>query len=187
MDVSTSLQSSTKASRLKRLALWFIPAAIVTWGIHEFAHWATGELLGYDMWLSFNQAGLIQGEYGSTTHQILVDLAGPAMTWAQAILALYFIRRFKQGWIYAFLFLAFWMRGLAMAFSFISLPNDEARASLLLDLPMSVLPALSVIVLLVFTYIGSKTLNIGWKGNIVSIVMASLVTAMIVYADQLIF
>ena len=28
-------------------ALLFVPAAAVTWGVHELAHWSAGELLGY--------------------------------------------------------------------------------------------------------------------------------------------
>jgi hypothetical protein len=27
-----------------KLAVWFSPAAVVIWGIHEFAHWGTGGL-----------------------------------------------------------------------------------------------------------------------------------------------
>lgn len=170
-----------------QLAAGFILAAILTWGIHEGAHWMMGNVLGYDMWITFNQVGLVQGEYQSDFHQILVSLAGPIITWLQAIGALLLIRRSGNLWIYSFLFLAFWMRAMAMGISFLANPNDEARVSLLLGLPMWVLPAISVIFLLVLTYQGSKLLNVGWKGNVVSYVMASLMSATIVFADQLFF
>ncbi|NQV72832.1 hypothetical protein HQ496_06900 [bacterium] len=179
--------SSINSTKYLVLALWFIPAAIVTWGVHEFAHWAMGEMLGYDMWISFNQAGLDHGQYRATIHEILVSLAGPAVTWVQAIVAYVLLRRSKKVWLYPFLFLTLWMRAVAMGISFISLPNDEASSSLLMGLPMFLLPLLSVLGLLFITYLGSRALNIGWKGNALSYLMASLVTTAIVFADKMVF
>ncbi|WP_420643522.1 hypothetical protein [Candidatus Leptofilum sp.] len=169
------------------LAAFFILATILTWGIHEFAHWLTGRILGYDMWITFNQVGLVQGEYSSVWHQSLVAMAGPIVTWLQAVVVLLFIRQSGKLWPYSFLFLAFWMRTVAMLISFLSNPNDEAKVSLLLGLPMWVLPAISVIFLLVLTVMGSRALKVGWKGNLVSYVMASLMTAVVVFSDQLLF
>ncbi len=170
-----------------QLAGSFIFAAILTWGIHEGAHWLMGSVLGYDMWITLNQVGLVQGEYASDFHQILVSMAGPIITWLQAIGAFLFIRRSEHLWIYAFLFLTFWMRAMAMGISFLTHPNDEASVSLLLGLPMWVVPAISVIFLLVLTYQGSRLLNVGWKGNLVSYLMASLMSTIIVFSDQFLF
>ena len=169
------------------LALSFIPAAIVSWGIHEFAHWLTGGVLGYDMWISFNQVGLVEGKYDSKLHEFLVAMAGPFVTWIQAVVTLIFIFRFRQLWIYSFLFLTLWSRALAFGISYISNPNDEAGASLLVGLPMWVLPALSVIFLFVLTFLGSRRLKAGWKGNLLAYLMASIVTAVIVFSDQILF
>ena len=169
------------------LAGSFIFAAILTWGIHESAHWLMGSMLGYDMWITFNQVGLVQGEYKSDFHQMLVSMAGPIVTWLQAIGALLLIHRNGNLWIYSFLFLAFWMRAMAMGISFLTNPNDEASVSLLLGLPMWVVPAVSVTFLLVLTYQGSRLLNVGWKGNVVAYLMASLMSAIIVFSDQFLF
>ena len=188
MNPKTSSKSSLSFSRYLLLVIWFIPAAILTWGIHEFAHWATGEALGYDMWISFNHAGLNPGQqYRSTIHEIMVGIAGPAITWIQAIVAYIFLQRSKALRLYPFLFVTVWMRAVAMGISFLSQPNDEASISLLLGLPMITLPLLSVSGLLLLTYLGSRYLGVGWKENVLSYVLASLLTTIIVFSDQLVF
>ena len=83
------------------LAAMFVPAAVVTWGIHELAHWAMGVALGYEMWMTFNQAGPTQGSFDHESHQVLVSLAGPLITWIQAGVALWLIERYQKLWIYA--------------------------------------------------------------------------------------
>lgn len=169
------------------LAVSFIPAAIVTWGLHESVHFLTGIGLGYDMWITFNQVGLVEGQYDSNMHEIMVAMAGPIATWIQAVLAFLVIRRFRTLWTYSFLFLACWMRAVAMGISFIANPNDEASASVLMGLPMWVLPSLSVLMLLALTFAGSRAIKAGWKGNVIAYAMASLVTAAVVFSDQLLF
>ena len=169
------------------LAAYFIPATVLTWGIHEYAHWLMGRALGYDMWITFNQVGLIQGDYDSNLHQILLSMAGHIVTWLQAIVILFFIRRRRHLWLYSFLFLAFWTRILAMIISLLSNPNDEARASLLLGLPMWIMPTISVMFLLILTYFGDRSLRPGWKGNVIAYVMASLMTTAVVFSDQVLF
>lgn len=170
------------------LAAAFIPAAVVTWGLHEFAHWAMGTALGYDMWMTFNKAGLIRGqEYASAWHQGLVGIAGPAITVLQGVLAFVWVRKSGKLWTYAFLFLTFWMRLIAMCISFFVNPNDEAEVGLMLGLPMWILPTVIVLGLLTLTYMGSRRLNVGWKGNMLAYAMASFVTAVIVFSDAYLF
>ena len=168
-------------------AIWFIPAGVVTWGLHEAAHWTTGKLLGYEMWITFNQVGLDEGAYTSTFHEVLVGMAGPFVTWIQGVVAWLLIR--KEGHIrfYSFLFLAFWMRTVAMVLSFISLPNDEAGVSLLLGLPMWILPSVSVTFLLFLTVSASRHIGAGWRGNSLAYVMASLVTTLVVVLNERLF
>ena len=178
---------SWRAADYSWLAACFVPAVLATWGVHEGAHWLMGTTLGYDMWITFNNAGPVRGAYDTTVHRALVGMAGPAATWLQAIAALLLIRRLRALWTYSFLFLALWMRFLAFCISYISNPNDEASVSLLLGLPMWVLPAVSVALLATLTYMGRRSLMVGWKGNVLSYVMASLVSAVVVFSDRLLF
>ena len=164
-------------------ALAFLPAAALTWGPHELAHWAMGRLLGYRMWISLNQVGLVEGEYDSVRDRILVALAGPLVTGLQALLSYELIERWRKPWLYPLLFLTVWTRGLAMVVS-LKNPNDEAEASALLGLSPWVLPTLVVTGLLLLTIAGSRKLRLGWRANLVAYLMSSLVTAAIVLADQ---
>ena len=170
-----------------KLTLWFIPAAIVTWSIHEVAHWTTGTLLGYDMWLTFNRAGPVQGGYDSILHQIMISLSGPVVTLLQGGVAYLFIKKQGLRQLYPFLFLALYMRLIAVGISYISKPNDEAAVSLLLGLPMWLVPSLFVSILLLLTYLGSKSLRVGWKGNVLSYVMSSIMVTLIVVLDGIVF
>lgn len=169
------------------LAVCFFPAAVFTWGVHEYAHWLMGGILGYEMWITFNQAGPVQGNYDSDWHQILIAMAGPIVTWVQAVLALFLICWSRQLWMYSFLFLALWMRTVAMIISLVSNPNDEARVSLLIGLPVWVVPVISVALMFALTYVGSRSLKAGWRSNVVAYVMASVVTVIVVFSDQLLF
>ena len=162
----------------------FVPAAMVTWGIHEAAHWLMGTLLGYEMWISLNQVGLAAGEYQSTTHRIAVSIAGPVVTCLQAIGCGILIRQTRALWFYPFLFLTLWTRLLALAISLINYPNDEARVSLLLGWPIWLLPVFVVLMLAWLTWQANQRLHVGWKGNVLAYVAASVVTAIIVLSDQ---
>jgi len=158
-------------------------AALVTWGLHELAHFFTGRALGYEMWLSLNQAGLVQGEYASDGHRMTVAMAGPLMTYAQAAVALVVIRTRRAGLAYPFLFLALFQRLAAFVVG-LSNPNDEARTSLDLGLPVWALPSIAVGLLLAMTVAGSRTLRVGWRTNVLLYLAASALAAAIVFGDR---
>jgi hypothetical protein len=165
-------------------ALMFIPAALLTWLPHEFAHWQMGEALGYDMWMSLNGGGIEgEGSYDSALDKSLVDAAGPLLTYVLAIGSLALICKTRSLLLYPFLFLQFYMRAAALGISVLSQPNDEARISLALGLPLWLLPGIAVTLLLALTVIGSRTVRAGWTGNIIAYVMASFVSAAIVFLD----
>ena len=165
-------------------ALMFVPAALLTWLAHEFAHWQMGEALGYDMWMSFNRAGIAgEGSYDSTLDRLLVTAAGPLLTYIFAIGALALISTFRSLLLYPFLFLQFWMRAVALGISVVNQPNDEARISLELGLPLWLLPGIAVTLLLALTVIGSRMVRAGWTGNIIAYLMASLLSAAIIFLD----
>lgn len=165
-------------------ALIFIPAALMTWLLHEFAHWQMGKALGYDMWMSLNEGGLAgKGSYDNALDKSLVDAAGPILTYTLAIGALALIRTTRNLLLYPFLFLQFYMRAVALGISAVSQPNDEARISLELGLPLWLLPGIAVTFLLALTVIGSRTVRAGWTGNIIAYIMASLLSTAIVFLD----
>ena len=74
-------------------------------------------------------------------------------------------------------------QGVAMAISLVNHPNDEARISLELGLPIWLLPGIAVAFLLALTVMGSRTVKAGWTGNLIAYLMASLLTTVIVFLD----
>ena len=83
------------ADRLRPGALFWVSvplAAAVTWGVHELFHYLAGRVLGYPMWLSMNQVGIVDGDYASRGDKMTVAMAGPLVTYLQAACALWLIR-----------------------------------------------------------------------------------------------
>ena len=160
-------------------------AAAITWGIHEFAHFQMGRWLGYEMWLSINHAGPVGGTYASTSDAIWIAMAGPFVTYLQAAVALVLVRWRRALLAYPYLFLAWFTRTLAFAVSFAN-PNDEARTSLDLGLPMWALPTIVVVVLFVMTVAGSRALRLRFRTNALLYAVASLVTTAIVFLDPVV-
>ena len=82
-------------------------------------------------------------------------------------------------------FFAFFTRFLAFGISFTN-PNDEARTSLDLGLPMWVLPLIASSILFAMTVLGSRTLRVGWRTNGLLYLAASAIVAAIVFADPVV-
>ncbi len=159
-------------------------AVIMTTAVHETAHWGAGTVLGHEMAMSFNQAHALVGATVSARDSILITAAGPAITMLQALVAFVLIRGRGLRLAYPFLFAAGFMR---FAAAFVSLfhPNDEARLSIDLLGGMWWLPAIVVIVLLALMWSASRRLGIGWKTNLACYLVSSVMTAAIVFGDQL--
>lgn len=159
--------------------------AAFTWAAHEAAHFAAGRALGYGMWVSMNGAGLLEGSYASSAHTMIVAMAGPAVTYIQALVAWALLRRRPSGAAYIALFFALFMRLAAFALGIVH-PNDEARTSLELGLPVWAVPGVACLVLLALTVSGARTLGVGWRTNGALYLLASALTAAIVFGDPLV-
>ena len=169
------------------LRFWLFAPLVggVTWAVHEFAHYAAGRALGYSMWMSMNQAGLAEGAYESTAHNVIVTMAGPLVTYVQAGVAFFLARSRRLAGAYLFLFFAVYMRFVAFGVSFMN-PNDEARTSLDLGMPMWLLPSVLVVVLFVLLARAHRQLGVTWKVNLGIWGIASAVTAAIVMGDPVV-
>ncbi|MEI9809245.1 MAG: hypothetical protein WDO16_16040 [Bacteroidota bacterium] len=51
-------------------------AVVLSWVLHEFAHWVAGTLLGYEMGMTFNKAFPANG-YTTDWHYQVISAAGP--------------------------------------------------------------------------------------------------------------
>jgi len=168
-------------------------AGFLTFILHEAAHWLVGAAFGFDMQPRLNAVRILSPTIG--WQKALSDIAGPAVTALQAIIALCFIRRAnwldnrsarKSHTAFAFLYFAAFMRFVA-AFLTPWNPNDEARVSVFLGLNMWVLPLLVGSALVVLAWIGSRRLKLTWKDQVLCYVVTSVTTALIVGIDRYAF
>ena len=163
----------------------FIVATIVTYLIHEAGHWAMGEILGYDMWVNINSAGLARGEYRAEWHGQLVAAAGPIITLLQGVIAFIIIRKHKAITAFAFLFPALMMRIMAMAVS-LKNPNDEAKVSEWLGLGPWTLHIFVVAVLLGLTVKGGSYLRWKWHSYLLAYLAISIGLTAVVMGEAFI-
>lgn len=153
-------------------------AAALTFVLHEAAHWAAGEALGYDMFLRANSSGLARGEYKAEADAMIVTIAGPAFTVLQALVAFLFARGAQSVTAFAFVLSALLMRILAAAVSFGN-PNDEARFSLWFGFGPWAVFAVVIGLLLVLTISAARAVGASWReiaaGVVVWVIFASAI------------
>jgi hypothetical protein len=117
-------------------------AVFLTFALHEASHWLAGEILGYNMTMTMNTSyPLGVDDFSKEWHGTVISAAGPLFTILQAITIWLILRRRNRPMLYPFLLVPFIMRLFASLISFRN-PNDEARVSASLGMPMWVLPLL---------------------------------------------
>ena len=130
-------------------------AVIVSWILHEFAHWSAGEFLGYDMAMTLNRAFPLNGQYHHQPHSTIISAAGPLFTLTEAIVVFALMMHRKRILLFPFLLICFYMRLMATVIS-IGNPNDEARISSTLELGKFTLPLVMTSILFALLYKISK-------------------------------
>lgn len=165
-------------------SLVILLAVLFTWFIHEFAHWLTGELLGYSSVMRINGTAFLDGTEPTGRHRIMVSAAGPIATVLQGWIAFRILRSGKwRNYIYALLFTAFYMRLLAGLMNFIHL-NDEGRISAFLGIGVFTLPAVVTGILFFMVYRISKTFRPGWKFQLATLLTVMVWSSILILADQ---
>lgn len=168
-----------------RYVLIALAAVLLTFVLHESTHYLTGKLLGYDMWMNLNAAGLVDGQsYSQEWHNQLVSIAGPIITVLQGIAIFIIINKTKNLNWYPFLFVAVLMRIFASAISAISVPNDEARVSEWLGIGKMTLPIVVSLFLVYLLVRTSREQKINLKFNALSFVILSIGITTLIYTNQ---
>ena len=85
----------------------FIMAVFLSWTLHELAHWAVGEYLGYKMVMTLNRCYPINGQFSKDLHYQIISAAGPIFTLSEAFLVFILIIRRKRILFYPFIFICF--------------------------------------------------------------------------------
>ncbi len=160
-------------------------AVLISFVLHEGAHFLMGKALGYDMWMDLNSAGIVgKGTFNTEWERHLVSAAGPIFTIIQSIIIVYLLQKSKNLMWYPFLFTALLMRFFAAVVSYVGESNDEARISEWLGIGKMTLPILVSAFLIYLTVMVTKRNKISWQFNIVTFVLISINITALVYINQ---
>jgi hypothetical protein len=155
---------------------------LITYIIHECAHWLAGAAMGAEMKASLNGVRYLTAL--TPGQRAIADMSGPLATILQGICAYLLVRRTQSLRAFGCLYLAAFMRIVAGLISFTFL-NDEARFSTYLDLPAWVVPVAVGGFLLAMLVAASRELRLGWKAQLGCYLVASVTVTLIVGVDML--
>ena len=167
-----------------KYAITGIAAVIFTWVIHEFTHWLTSELLGYETIMYLNGTSVTEGENPTQLHQAIISISGPIVTMLQALGVFIFL--IKKNWnkhLYPFLFTAFYMRVLAGLMNFINV-NDEGRVSQYLGIGTFTLSIVISALLFIMVYKTSKKYSLNWKFQLGTYLIIMVASSILILTDQ---
>jgi len=172
----------------KKITLKYIVAVSVavlfTWIIHEYTHWLTSELLGYDSIMRINGVSPIPGQNPTDWHKIYISASGPLITILQGLFVFSFLK--NKNWnkyLYPLLVTAFYMRFLAGLMNFI-LPNDEGRIGVFLGIGPFSLSILISSILFFMIYKISKMHKLHWKFQLATVLLVITVSSILILSDQ---
>jgi len=117
---------------------------VFTFLLHEFAHWITGECLGYKMGMTLNKAYPLNGFFSKDWHYTLVSVVGPVITLIQSICVYVLIRKTHKKLLYPFLLSSFYLEFLSGVMNFRN-PNDLGRVSETFHLGLFTIPVVFVL------------------------------------------
>lgn len=161
-----------------------ILAVIFTWIIHEFAHWLTSELFGYETIMKLNGISTVSSENPTDLQKNIISASGPIVTIIQGLIAFLFLKsRNWNKYIYPLLFTAFYMRLLAGLMNFIN-PNDEGRISAFLEIGTFTLPIIVSGLLFFMVYKISKKYNLNWKFQLYTTLIVMIASSILILSDQ---
>ena len=159
-------------------------ATIFTWLIHEFTHWFTSELFGYETIMQLNGTSLVEGENPTELQKAIISISAPIVTILQAIIVFIILKtRDWNTYLYPFLFTAFYMRFLAGLMNFINV-NDEGRVSQYLGVGTFTLSIIVSGLLFYMVYKISKKYSLNWKFQLGTYLIVMVVSSILILSDM---
>ena len=156
-------------------------AVLLTWELHEFAHWPAGTMLGYDMVMTLNTGYSLSAV--KDWHSQLISAAGPIVTLLEATFVFLIMRRYDLKLLYSFLFTCLYCRFFATLISVRKL-NDEARISKFLGIGTFTLPLIMSAILFFLVYKISRQYYFDKKFNLINLGLVILFSSIIILTDQ---
>ena len=159
-------------------------AVLFTWILHEFTHWATSELLGYESIMRLNSVSPIADQNPTDWHKIYISASGPLITIIQALIVFMLLRKTWTKWLYPFLFTPFFMRFLAGGMNAMN-PNDEGRISEFFGLGLYTISILVSLLLFFLVYKTSKRYQLKKPFHLWTVLIILVLSSALIMADQL--
>lgn len=167
-----------------QFAAYCLIAVLVTFLLHEFTHWLTGEELGYQMRMSLNRAWPESEKYNDSADYMWISLSGPLFTLAQmTIFSLVMVRILNDFRLFPFVFTPFYMTVLAAIMNIFQL-NDLGRVSRYLGMGVAVLPLLFVFAEFMLLYWVVGKCRLSRKSVLVTTFWCMLFSSLLILADQ---
>ena len=161
-----------------------IVAVIFTWVIHEFTHWFTSELLGYETIMRLNGTSPVAGENPTELHMAIISISAPIVTILQGLVIFMILKtRDWNKYLYPFLFTAFYMRFLAGLMNFINV-NDEGRVSQYLGIGTFTMTIIISGLLFYTVYKISKKYSLTWKFQLTTYLTVMFASSFLILYDQ---
>ena len=167
-----------------KLALISIPIAFISYLFHEFGHWSIGEILGNNMAYRLNGAWPINGPYLNPQHGLYVGIAGPAFSILQALIALFFIKKFNSKYAFPFLFFPLFMRFFSLAFGGFN-KQDEAGISASLGIGTYTVAIVVIVISILIIWRGAYKLKLGFKEINFFILISTLSDLLVIWTNSL--
>ena len=166
-----------------RLILYSLLAVVFTFLVHEFSLWLMGEFLGYEMRMALNTAWPAKMKYDQDWHYIAISAIGPLITFLQAVIFFFLIKRYSNRDFYPFLFTAFYLMLLSGVLGYRN-PNDLGRVSTYFNLGLFTLPAISIAIHFSLLYKTSKRENYDLKFNVTTLLLIIAISSIWILANQ---
>ena len=161
-----------------------IMAVFFTWIIHEFTHWYTSELFGYETIMRINGTSSVEGENPTELQKVIISISAPIVTILQALLVFIILKtRSWNKYLYPFIFTAFYMRFLAGLMNFINV-NDEGRVSQYLGIGTFTLSIIVSGLLFYMIYKISKKYSLNWKFQLGTYLIVMTVSSILILLDN---
>ena len=159
-------------------------AVILTWVVHEFTHWLTSELFGYETIMRLNGTSVVEGESPTECQEAIISISAPIVTILQGLIVFLILKsRDWNKYLYPFLFTAFYMRLLAGLANFVNL-NDEGRVSQFLGIGTFTLSIIVSGLLFYMVYKVSKRYSLGWKFQLGTVLIIMILSSILILSDQ---
>ena len=161
-----------------------ILAVIFTWLIHEFTHWLTSELFGYETIMRLNGTYVVQGENENEWHSAIISISAPIVTVLQGLIVFVLLKSGSWNkYLYPFILTALYMRFLAGLMNFINV-NDEGRVSEFLGIGTFTISIIVSGLLFYMVYRVSKKHSLNWKFQLGTVLIIMFASSILILSDQ---